>query len=458
MKSLSILVVDDEQGYRDEISEYLEDCGFIVWKAEKPSLALNIVNNNHVDIAIIDLKLPEMNGIKLLKEMLKLDPELTVIMISGHGDMDNVIEAMHAGAVDFFAKPFNLADIEYSIQRTRKFINLQQQVNSIRKTYEDLLSSRDASCRIKIIGESTKMHDVMRKIEQVAGSVNTDVLITGESGTGKELAAKAIHQLSSRKEKIFFDVNCTAIPENLFESEFFGHTRNAFTGAVSERKGWFETAHGGTLFLDEIGDMPLTMQAKLLRVLEERRIRRVGSNKDIELDLRIITSTNKNLPDLINNGSFRKDLYFRLNKFQIHLPALRDRPEDIPSLLQYYNETFCLVLRKKLKPLPPQTIRILQNYSFPGNVRELKNLVERAIISSDHDSRFLEIDLKIPAETIPPAKFPDSSSLSLQQLVEVEKDKIKKALLQTDNNKSKAAQLLEITRTSLNRRIKKYDL
>ncbi|KQC10863.1 MAG: hypothetical protein APR54_11575 [Candidatus Cloacimonas sp. SDB] len=460
MKKLNVLVVDDEQGYRDEISEYLSDCGFSVNSAEKPSQALAMVASQAVDIAILDLKLPEMNGIDLMKKLLETDPEIAVIIISGHGDMDSVIEAMREGAIDFFAKPFDLIDIQYAIQRTQKYLGLQKQIGSIRKTYEDLLCSQQADGSRVMIGNSDSFRHILHLMKQVAASKNTDVLISGESGTGKELVARGIHNLSERKYCIFFDVNCTAVPENLFESEFFGHARHAFTGADASHKGWFEMANGGTLFLDEIGDMPAAMQGKLLRVLEERQIRPVGSAQKIPLDLRIIASTNRDLPELVKTNHFRQDLFYRLNKFNIHIPPLRERTEDIIPLLDHYNHQFSLAMKKPLKPISEKTQQTLRNYRFPGNVRELKNLVEKAVILANPADKYLKIkqlnssfdchDHKL--------KLADSDVLSLNQLEEMEKELIRCALQKAKNNKTRAAELLQITRTSLNRKIKKHNL
>ncbi|MDP8315725.1 MAG: sigma-54 dependent transcriptional regulator [Candidatus Celaenobacter antarcticus] len=460
MKKLSILVVDDEKGYRDEISEYLSDCDFIVQKAETPSLALEILHSSAIDIAIVDLKLPEMDGITLLKKMLAFDPEMAVIMISGHGDMESVIKAMREGAIDFFAKPFDLMDIQYSIERTQKYLTLQNHISEIHATYEKLLSAKDVGQRYQMIGNSKSMKNILHLMKQVADSNNTDVLIIGESGTGKELVARGIHNLSDRKENIFFDVNCTAIPENLFESEFFGHAKNAFTGADSLRKGWFEIANHGTLFLDEIGDMPVAMQAKLLRVLEERKIRRVGSSKDIAIDIRIIASTNKNLEEMISNNLFRKDLFYRLNKFYINIPPLRERLDDIVPLLEYYNREFSLLMKKPLKPFSDKALKDLQEYDFPGNVRELKNMVEKAVIMLQSGDTYLRLEhvsgssRKKNAGNILTG-LPD---LSLGHLETLEKNMIHKAMQQSKNNKTKAAELLDTTRTSLNRKIKKYGL
>ena len=459
MKKLTILVIDDEKGYRDEISEYLTDNNFDVLSAERPSEALEIVSSKPIDIAIIDLKLPEMSGIELLKKIIKIDNEIATIMISGHGDMDTAIAAMREGAIDFFSKPFNLSDIEIAIQRTQKFINMQKKVSIYRHSFKSMLCSDDE--KYLMLAHSSKMKEILKLINKVAVSNNTDVLITGESGTGKELVARGIHRLSENSDEIFFDVNCTAISPSLFESEFFGHSKNAFTGADSNKKGYFENADNGTLFLDEIGDMPISMQAKLLRVLELRKIRRVGSLQDINLNLRIIASTNKNLEKMVQNNTFRKDLFYRLNKFHINIPVLKERLEDIIPLAEHYNEKFSLSLKKQTKPISDSSKDKLLKYSYPGNIRELKNIIEKAVIMDRIEDEFLQIDSSLVNKASSASInsiFKNFDDLSLSQLDNLEKQMITVAMQKTDNNKTKAAKLLKITRTGLNRRIKKYDL
>ncbi|MCD4820128.1 MAG: sigma-54 dependent transcriptional regulator [Candidatus Cloacimonetes bacterium] len=459
MKKLTILVIDDEKGYRDEISEYLTDNNFDVLSAERPSEALEIVSSKPIDIAIIDLKLPEMSGIELLKKIIKIDNEIATIMISGHGDMDTAIAAMREGAIDFFSKPFNLSDIEIAIQRTQKFINMQKKVSIYRHSFKSMLCSDDE--KYLMLAHSSKMKEILKLINKVAVSNNTDVLITGESGTGKELVARGIHRLSENSDEIFFDVNCTAISPSLFESEFFGHSKNAFTGADSNKKGYFENADNGTLFLDEIGDMPISMQAKLLRVLELRKIRRVGSLQDINLNLRIIASTNKNLEKMVQNNTFRKDLFYRLNKFHINIPVLKERLEDIIPLAEHFNEKFSLSLKKQTKPISDSSKDKLLKYSYPGNIRELKNIIEKAVIMDRIEDEFLQIDSSLVNKASSASInsiFKNFDDLSLSQLDNLEKQMITVAMQKTDNNKTKAAKLLKITRTGLNRRIKKYDL
>jgi len=460
MSDLRVLVVDDEKGYRDDIKEYLVDSGFMVFTAGLPSEALAVMENERIDIAIVDLRLPEMSGIELMKKIRQIDEQIGVIIISGHGDMDSVLTAMRDGAIDFFPKPFDLVDIRFAIERTRKYIEMHSNLNEIRNTCDNLIQMMNQSSRIPLIGESPGMKEVFRLMSQVSPNLNTDVLITGESGTGKELVARGIHYLGSGKAKVFFDVNCTAIPETLFESEFFGHTRNAFTGALTEKKGRFEIANGGTLFLDEIGDLPLTMQAKLLRVLEERSIRRVGSNIDIPLNLRVIASTNRDLRAMMDRKLFREDLFYRLNRFPVYIPALRERREDILPLLELYNRHFTTAMKKPFKPISAKSLAKLMAYQYPGNVRELKNMMEKAIILSATTDRELTLNCfpELNLMECCPAELISGDNLDLARLERMEMEMIRCAMQKSANNKTHAAELLNITRTSLNRRIEKHGL
>jgi DNA-binding NtrC family response regulator len=457
MKNLKVLIVDDEKGYREEISEFLEDCNFDTVTTERPSEALEIVQKQEIDLAILDLRLPEMSGIELMKQIFAIEPEMAVIMISGHGDMESVIAAMREGATDFFPKPFNLSEIRFAIERTRKFVEMQWKLGELKSANEMIMSVLNRENRCPIIGNSEPIQNVMLQMKKVSASPFTDVLICGESGTGKELVARGIHQLTHENRKILFDVNCTAIPETLFESEFFGHKKNAFTGANEDKKGWFEIANGGTLFLDEIGDMPLSMQAKLLRVLEERVIRKVGCSRSIPLQIRVIASTNKNLKAMIKTNHFREDLYYRLNRFHIEVPPLRERKEDIPALLNFYNDFYAKSIKKKPKPFTSDIFSKLENYDYPGNIRELKNMVEKANILVGNQEKnitktcFPELDEHNP-------NYIENDDLNLDKLEALEKKMIKQALQKTNYNKTQAAKLLNITRVSLNRRLEKYKL
>ncbi len=457
MQSLSILILDDEKVFRDEIREFLENESFTVSAADRPSEAFRILEKQHVDVLILDLRLPEMDGFAVLEKVKQLYPHIEVIMITGHGDMEAVIQAMRLGAVEFFPKPFRLLDMRAAIKRTRRYIDLANKLKVVNKSYELVSKDLRDNFGYEIIGQSKAIQQVLDLMRKVARVDNTSVLITGESGTGKELVARGIHYLSSRRDNYFHAVNCSAIPDTLFESEFFGHKKGAFTGANEDKLGWFEIANGGSLFLDEIVDMQPNMQSKLLRVLEDRKIRRLGAVNDVSVDVRIIDATNQNIADLIEMNKFRNDLYFRVNSFEIYIPPLRERPEDIPVLLNYYTDSISRKLNKKIAGVDSRVVSAALNYHFPGNVRELRNMVERAIILADGDrltlNEFSFAGLK-PAES---EQLPIENE-EIFDLDEIEKRTIAKALKVTGYVKSEAAQLLNITRQSLDRRLEKYNI
>ncbi|MDQ2177108.1 sigma-54 dependent transcriptional regulator [Marinifilum sp. D714] len=457
VSNLRILILDDEQLVRDELSEFLIDPNFQIFKASTPSEAFEIINRNEVHIAIVDVNLPEMSGLEVLEKIKKEHSDIEVIMISGYSEMDSVIHSMRLGASDFFTKPFRLRDVEHSIERTKKFVNLNKSLQEVKRNYSIISKEFYEAMGYEIVGESRHMKNLINLIGKVAKTENTSVLITGESGTGKELVARAIHYLSSRKENCFYAVNCSAIPETLFESEFFGHTKGAFTGASDTKTGWFEAANKGTLFLDEIGDMQLNLQTKFLRVLEDRKIRKVGSNIEIPFDTRIIAATNQNLEELSNEKGFRLDLYHRISSFVIHLEPLRNRKEDIPLLLDYFVKYFNRIMAKNINEVDEAVVRKLLAYEFPGNVRELKNMVERAVIICDTNKLGLShFQLNEVKENYSDHyHYPSEEILDLEL---VEKNCILKALERSNYNKSKAADLLNITWQSLDRRIKKYKI
>lgn len=456
METLNILVLDDERVFRDEIKEFLETDSFIVHLAAKPSAAFEILKQTEVDIIILDLKLPEMDGIAVLQHVKELYPDVEVIMITGHGDMDAVIQAMRYGAVEFFPKPFRLIDMKAAIQRTKRYIKLSNKFKEVEHSYALVSKELRESVGYEIMGTSKAIKQVVDLMTKVAKADSTSVLITGESGTGKELVARGIHYLSSRNNSYFHAVNCSAVPDSLFESEFFGHKKGAFTGANEEKIGWFEIANGGTLFLDEIVDMQQSMQSKLLRVLEDKKIRRIGANNDISVDVRIIAATNQNLQKLLEENRFRTDLYYRLNSFEISIPPLRERREDIPILLDYFLKLMSQKLNKKIPSVDSSVVKALTAYHFPGNVRELRNMVERALILSDGSKLTLKFFAGLPL--VDDEMALDQAIEDLYDLDESEKRLIIKALQKTDYKKGDAAQLLNITRQSLDRRLEKYGI
>jgi DNA-binding NtrC family response regulator len=464
---LSILVVDDEQRFVDEIEEFLKNKKFKVFSASHPFKALELVKAHAPDIAILDIRLPGMNGLDLLHEIKKIKPLTEVIMISGHGDMNTVIEAMRKGAVDYFAKPFRLADVYKAIIRTQRFIQINSELKAVKSSMDVLSKKLLDNIGVRLVGNSGATKEMIRMMTKVAQTPNTSVLVLGESGTGKELVAHGIHYLSSRSAHMFYSVNCSAIPETLFESEFFGHKKGAFTGADADKEGWFEIADGGTLFLDEISDMPLIQQAKLLRVLEERKVSKIGSHQSKHVDVRVIAASNTDLEKLANENKFRLDLFHRLNIFVINIPALRARKEDIPALCDYYLKMYARQFGKWPLKMNKETMEKMMAYDFPGNVRELRNIMERAVILCEED-KLLPHHLRLSNSQYigkdgPPISGASDSSSDVSSAVgldleENERQLIQRALDMSGNNKSKAALLLNITWQALDRRMKKYKM
>lgn len=461
MEKLNILIVDDEIRLLEEIEEFLNNKKkYRTFKALKPSEAFLILEKNNIDIVILDIKLPEMSGIEVLKNIKETYSEIEVIMVSGHGDMSTVIEAMRYGAVDYFPKPFRLVDINNAIARTRRFIELSRELKEAKSDLDRLSKKLFETIGVQIIGNSNGIKELVSMMTKVGRTNNTSVLVLGESGTGKELVAHGVHHLSKRSKQTFYSVNCSAIPESLFESEFFGHKKGSFTGATDDKKGWFEIADKGTLFLDEISDMPLMQQAKLLRVLEERKVNKIGSRNSRLVDVRVIAASNKNLEEMASNNKFRLDLFHRLGIFVIEIPPLRDRKGDIPILLEYYTDYYAKQMDSKVKKIDQEVVEALLDYNFPGNVRELKNMVERAVILCEEPTLGLEY-FRINSN----AKTTDQKELTHEMaansscnLEENTKALIIKVLKKTNNNKSKASELLNITWQALDRRIKKYGI
>ncbi len=459
MKKLKILIVDDEVRLLQELEEFLGNKKFTVFKALKPSIAFDILEKNEIDILILDIKLPEMNGIDVLKKVKEQYPDIEVIMVSGHGEMSTVIEAMRFGATDYFPKPFRLLDINNAISRTKRFIELNNELKDTKSTLSLLSKKLMQNIGVQILGNSKAVGNLIDMMTKVAKTDNTSVLVLGESGTGKELVAHGIHYLSNRSKNTFYSVNCSAVPESLFESEFFGHKKGSFTGATDDKDGWFEIANTGTLFLDEISDMPLIQQAKLLRVLEERKVNKIGSRKSVNVDVRVIAASNKKLEEMALENKFRLDLFHRLSIFIIEIPPLRERKEDIPILLDYYVKFYSQQMGNPIRTTDTQVLDMLMNYDFPGNIRELKNMIERAVILCEEEvlsCKHFRLNnqssinkVKTTSNTI------DEDNLDLEDNI---KSVIIKALEKTNNNKSKAAELLNITWQALDRRIKKLGI
>jgi DNA-binding NtrC family response regulator len=453
---LQILILDDEPGIRHEIEEFLAEMNFEVFQAGLPSQAFNLLEEKVIDIAIVDIRLPEMDGISVLKHIKKFSPKTEVIMITAHGEMDSVIHAMRFGAIDFFNKPFRLKDLKRAIEKTKCYLQFKHKLLSCTTSLSRVSEELTPLIGHPIIGESRQMQEVIRFMCNMASSGDTTVLITGESGTGKELVARGIHYLSQRKKHPFHSINCASIPEELFESEFFGHTKGAYTNAVSEKVGWFEASHRGTLFMDEIGDLKLNTQPKFLRVLDDMIINKLGSTKEVKIDVRVITATNSSLEKLVEDRLFRPDLYYRLNSFIIHLPPLRERKEDIMPLFYHFLRNYTTAIDKRIEEVDSRVFEWLSEYHFPGNVRELKHMVERAVILCNDTTINLNHFIN-SGEKFSKIYFSKASD-DLTSLHELEKQSIIFALKKVKFVKSQAARLLNISRQSLDRKIEKFGI
>ena len=438
MDKARILLVDDEESFRQLLVKRFERKGYQVASAGNGEEALVIGKKNEFDVGLFDLKMPGMDGLELMKQLKKIQPELQVLIITGHGTIETAIQAMKLGAYDYLTKPGNLDEIEVLIEKAFEKKNLIQQNQDLK---EALLRSK---LRRPIIGESERLKCVLNIIEKVAPTDST-VLIEGESGTGKELVAESIHYLSQRKEQPFIVLNAGALPEQLLESELFGHTKGAFTGAVEEKKGLAEIAHKGTLFLDEIGEIGLALQVKLLRFLETGEVRRVGDNKTKKVDVRIVTATNRKLEDEVKKGNFREDLYYRLNVIKIVVPSLRQRWQDIPLLVDYFLKIYD---KSGKKHLSNEALIALKNYQFPGNIRELVNLIQRGVILSTDTTIHKEDLFGRTVETT-------NQAITLKDM---ERRHIEQILQIANGNKTKAADLLGISVRNLYRKLKEYNL
>ncbi len=446
-----ILVVDDELSMRQFLEILLKKEGHEVVCMEEGGQALARFREESFDLVISDIRMPKMDGLELLKKIKEHRPQAAIIMITAYASPEDAIAAMKSGAYDYLTKPFKLKEIKNVIR------------NALAKAGERPEQATPAGMFQNIVGHSAKMLQVYNLVKQVAGT-KTNVLISGESGTGKELVARAIHQLSPRTGQSFVTINCSAIPENLMESELFGHVKGAFTGAVANKKGLFEIAHGGTVFLDEIGDLSPLIQVKLLRVIQEREFMRVGETQTISVDVRLISATNKDLEKAVMDGSFREDLFYRLNVVHVHLPPLRERREDIPLLAQYFLEKYSNELKKNVRSISSYALDSLMKYNFPGNVRELENIIERSVALES--SNIILPDSLVLAEYKkegPPRAFPsirlNSGGLDLEkELGRLEKELIQQALQMSNGVIKRAAELLHLSFRSMRWKIQKYGL
>jgi DNA-binding NtrC family response regulator len=455
--NLKILVLDDDPIIRNLLRSMLKDKTTLS-VAEKPSKAFDILKEKPIDIIISDFMMPEMNGLEVLDRVKQDYPHIEVIMISAEGDMDTVIGALRNGAVDYFRKPFRAEDIWIAIERTRKFAELNANLKNYQNRNRYLQDVISENVGDEIVGDSPAMKDIKKQMQQVAKTSDTSVLILGDSGTGKELVARGIHKMSSRKDEVFGAVNMSAVPESLFESEFFGHKKGSFTGAVADKAGWFEVANKGTLFFDEIGEMDQSLQVKLLRVLEDRKYTRVGTQKEESFDIRIVAATNKTVDEMSSGRIFRSDLYYRLSTFTIYLPPLRDRAEDIPQLIDHFFKTLVPKMGKDINKINPAVIKMLTDYSFPGNIRELRNLMERAIIICDGKELLTDHFPHTVKGKQSKEVSVDGGEDDVLDLKEMEIRTIRRALEKTNYNKNEAAKLLNLDWNALYRRMQKYNI
>src|ERR1700739_3845720 len=473
MAADKILVVDDERLVRWSLRQKCEEWGYHVVEAESGEPGLKVAQHESPDLVLLDVRMPDLTGIEVLDQLKKSGDARAVIMITADPQLDDVKAALKLGAYDFVGKPVDFDELQVTIKNALEATSLRTEVQSLRSEV------RGGAGYDSVVGTSSKMTELLNFVRKVASSEATPILIQGESGTGKDLIAKAIHYESSRQQKPFVAINCSAIPETLMEAELFGHEKGAFTDAKQMKKGLFEAADGGTLFLDEIGELSPLLQAKLLRVLEDQVIRRVGGLRDIQVDVRVIAASNRDLEKAVREGQFRQDLYYRLAIIAIYLPALRERKEDITALVEFFLAHYNRKFRKSVQGLSEETRRLLLNYDWPGNVRELKNALERAMIleegkllkpddlpfsvaSGRSNATLVDSPLAAPMETpptpgkrrLPPLSIPEGGT----SLEDVEHALVELALQQSHGNQIKAAKLLNISRDALRYKMKKFGL
>jgi two-component system, NtrC family, response regulator HydG len=434
-----LLIVDDELSVRDSLGKWFREEGYVIGAAQNASEALSLLAENSWDAALVDIKMRGIDGIELQRRIHEIDPNLMVILMTGYASVETAVQALKNGAYDYVSKPLDPDEIAHLVKKAIAHRRVEQENVRLRETVAEVARPDE------IVGQSTAMQKVFDAIETV-GPTDATVLVTGDSGTGKELVARAIHQASPRRFHPLVVIHCGALTETLLESELFGHEKGAFTGAQYRKKGKFEIAEGGTVFLDEIGDITLKTQTDLLRVLQEREIVRVGSNQPIKVDFRCVAATNKDLEKLIEEGKFRPDLYYRLNVFRIELPALSERRDDIPPLVDHFVRKFSLAMNKKITRVSPQAMNLLQQQPWTGNVRELENAVERAmVVAQEPELREQDFVFK--------STLPNGAPKTLE---DIEKAHILRVLEQCGWNQTRAAEVLDIDRVTLHHKIKRY--
>jgi two-component system nitrogen regulation response regulator NtrX len=447
--SHTILLIDDEESIRTTLAGVLGDEGFRVLTAPDGPSGLTLVEEKAPDLVMLDIWMPEMDGIEVLKSIKEKWPELPVVMISGHGTVETAVKATKLGAFDFIEKPLSIDKVVLTIEHALELTHLSREYTRLRKELQE---------GQELIGESKPVRELREQIAKV-GPTEGWVLITGENGTGKELVARSIHRHSLRKDGPFVEINCAAIPEELIESELFGYEKGAFTGAEGRKVGKFDLANGGTLLLDEIADMSLKTQSKILRILQEQQFERVGGTLPVKVDVRVIAATNKNLTEAIKAGTFREDLYYRLNVIPIHVAPLRERKEDVPQFVEHFLKDFSARSRLPKKKVNKKVMRALMQYSWPGNVREMKNVIERMLILSSGD----EITVKdlpptVTAAGAAPGASPYNMPLFKDARMSFEREYLIRKLIENDYNISRTAEQIGMERTTLHRKIKGYGI
>ena len=452
-RKAKILVVDDEPSQRKMLQANLSLDGYEVYEADDGSTAISRVSEEFFDLILMDNRMSHMDGIEALKQIKKISPGIPVIIITAYASVETAVEALQSGAHDYLTKPLDIDELRIKVQQTLEFWRLKEENILQKRRIENLF---DAS---RIVGRSPRMRQVLETVAMVAPT-EASVLILGESGTGKELIANALHQGSNRSDRRFIKINCAALPETLLESELFGHERGAFTGAVGRKPGRFELADGGTIFLDEIGEMTFSTQAKLLRVLQEREFEPLGSTRSVKVDIRVISASNRDLKDEVKKGNFREDLFYRLNVVPINLPPLRERKEDIPLLIDHFLQIYNEKNNRRLKGFHPRALDAMMRYSWPGNIRELENVVERAVIlTMDEYVSFSELPESISGESASSIATTSKAGIAPGMTIrELEKELILVTLEHNDGNRTRSAGFLGITRRTLQNKLKEYGI